>query len=209
MGDSEVVSFILQVLGTAAFVVGTIVLGIYLRRHPTKVAAERTSRISHGLFWVGLVLPGVIGIFYPGLAAIDEILGLPSLLAGSLALGIGILAVLIGLAMIFASLAALRHLGQGANAFWLTQHLVEGNIYAHSRNPMSLGYYLLCVGIGLITGSTYAILGTLLGIVPAHIFNLLYFEEYELALRLGPSHLEYKRTVPFLIPRLGAEGPSS
>ena len=198
------VSFILQVLGTMAFVVGTVVLGIYLRRRPTKVAAERTSRVSHGLYWLGLVLPGVIGIFYPGLANFDEILGLPSLPTGSLAIGIGILVVLIGLALILASLAALRRLGQGANAFWLTQRLVEGNIYAHSRNPMSLGYYLLCVGIGLLTGSTYVILGTLLGIVPAHLFNLLYFEEYELALRLGPSYLEYKQNVPFLIPRLGA-----
>ena len=51
---------ILQVLGTTAFVVGTLVLGIYLRRHPTKEAAERTSRVSHGLYWVGLVLPGLL-----------------------------------------------------------------------------------------------------------------------------------------------------
>jgi len=32
---------------------------------------------------------------------------------------------------------------------------------------------------------------------------LLYFEELELSLRLGPSYLEYKRRVPFLLPRLG------
>ena len=40
-----------------------------------------------------------------------------------------------------------------------------------------------------------------------HIFNLLYFEEYELALRLGPYYSEYKRTVPLLIPRLGSPQP--
>jgi protein-S-isoprenylcysteine O-methyltransferase Ste14 len=104
---------------------------------------------------------------------------------------------------------ALRRFGEGTNAFWLTQRLVAANIYARSRNPMSLGYYLLCVGIGLIAGSTYVTIGSLLGIVPVHIFNLRYFEEYELALRLGPSYLEYKRSVPFLIPRPGSLAPQS
>jgi protein-S-isoprenylcysteine O-methyltransferase Ste14 len=31
----------------------------------------------------------------------------------------------------------------------------------------------------------------------------LVFEEAELALRLGPSYLDYKRRTPFLLPRLG------
>jgi protein-S-isoprenylcysteine O-methyltransferase Ste14 len=201
------VIIILQVLGTTAFVVGTLVLGLVLRRHPTKQQAERISRVSHGFYWVALVLPGVIGIFYPGLSNFDEILGLPSLPERSVALALGSVAVLVGVYLIFASVVALRRLGEGANAFWLTQRLVTGNLYARCRNPMSLGYYLLCLGIGLIAGSTYVILACLLGILPAHIFNLLYFEEYELALRLGPSYLEYKRSVPFLIPRLGSRAP--
>jgi protein-S-isoprenylcysteine O-methyltransferase Ste14 len=203
------VAIVLQVLGTTAFVIGTLVLGAYLRRHSTREAAERTSRVAHGLYWVGLVLPGVIGIFYPGLANFDQILGLPSLPARPVALGIGVVAVLIGLALTIASQVALRRLGEGTNAFCLTQRLVVGNIYGRTRNPMSLGYYLLCVGIGLIAGSTYVTLGSLLGIVPAHLFYLRFFEEYELALRLGASYLEYKRSVPLLIPRLGSQDPQS
>ena len=203
------VVIILQILGSTAFVAGTVLLGLHLRRHPAREAAEKTSRVSHGLYWLGLVLPGTIGIVYPGLANFDQILGLPSLPARPVTLGLGILAVLAGLVLSFSSQMALRRFGEGTNAFWLTQRLVAGNIYARSRNPMSLGYYLLCVGIGLIAGSTYVTLGSLLGIVPVHIFNLLYFEEYELALRLGPSYLEYKRTVPFLIPRLGPSPPQT
>jgi len=34
-----------------------------------------------------------------------------------------------------------------------------------------------------------------------HVFYLKYFEEHELALRMGPSYLEYKQRVPFLLPR--------
>jgi protein-S-isoprenylcysteine O-methyltransferase Ste14 len=194
---------VLQVLGTTAFALGTLVLGVYLRRHRTKDAAERTSRVSHGLYWVGLVLPGFIGIFYPGLTHFDEIVGIPSLPARPVALGLGVVVLLLGLGLNLASQMALRQLGEGTNAFWLTQRLVAGNLYARTRNPMSLGYYLQCVGLGLIAGSTYITLGSLLGIVPVHIFNLLYFEELELSLRLGPSYEEYKRSVPFLLPKLG------
>lgn len=194
---------VLQVLGTTAFAVGTLVLGAYLRRHRTKEAAEKTSRVSHGLYWVGLVLPGFIGIFYPGLTHFDEIVGVPSLPARPIALGLGVVVLLLGLGLNLASQMALRRLGEGTNAFWLTQRLVAGNLYARTRNPMSLGYYLQCVGLGLIAGSTYITLGSLLGVVPVHIFNLPYFEELELSLRLGPSYQEYKRSVPFLLPKLG------
>jgi len=45
-------------------------------------------------------------------------------------------------------------------------------------------------------------LGAILGIIPAHILFLKFFEELELELRFGSSYLEYKRRVPFLIPRL-------
>lgn len=211
---------ILQVLGPLAFVVGTVVLGLRLRRsYPGGAApdgaagqaagkqAESLSRISHGLYWVGLVLPGFIGVFYPGLTNFDELLGIPSLPARPVALIAGVLALLVGLYLSVASQLALRRLGEGTNAFMLTRHVVTGNIYARTRNPMSLGYYLICVGLGLIAGSTYITLGSLFGIVPVHLFNLIYFEEYELALRLGEPYLEYKRRVPFLFPSLRSPEP--
>jgi protein-S-isoprenylcysteine O-methyltransferase Ste14 len=41
----------------------------------------------------------------------------------------------------------------------------------------------------------------LIAIIPAHLLYLIYFEELEVGLRLGPAYLEYKQSVPFLIPR--------
>jgi len=38
-------------------------------------------------------------------------------------------------------------------------------------------------------------------IIPAHLLFLIYFEELELELRLGPAYLDYKQRVPFLIPK--------
>jgi protein-S-isoprenylcysteine O-methyltransferase Ste14 len=53
-------------------------------------------------------------------------------------------------------------------------------------------------------------IATLFGIVPLHMFNLIYFEEYELALRLGPSYVAYKERVPLLFPKLGPlESPTA
>ena len=81
----------------------------------------------------------------------------------------------LGLVLTFAAQVALHRLGEGTNAFRLTQRLGVGNVYARTRNPVSLGYYLVYVGIGLISGSTYVTLGSLLDIVPAHIVSLRYF----------------------------------
>ena len=73
-------------------------------------------------------------------------------------------------------------------------------MFALSRNPMSLGYYLWLTAIGLMTGSTTFTLLVVLAIVPAHLTFLLGFEAYELPLRLGPSYEAYRRRTPFLLP---------
>jgi len=193
----------LQALGWAVFLAGSIALGTWLRKNPSKQNAEKTSRVLHFLYWVGAGL-GIMGIFYPGLTHYDELVGIASLPFRPGALVLGALLLLAGTYFTVASQIALRRLGDGANAFRLTKRLVAGNIYHRMRNPMSLGFYLNCVGLGLVAGSTYLTLGSLLGVIPTHVFYLKTFEELELALRLGQPYVQYKQRVPFLIPRLTA-----
>jgi hypothetical protein len=45
---------------------GTIILGAWLRRNPSKRTADRTSRILHFLFWMGVVPPAGFGVFVQG-----------------------------------------------------------------------------------------------------------------------------------------------
>jgi len=194
-------TIVLQMLAWLAFLTGTIALGAWLRRQPSKRNAEITSWILHFVFWLGIVPAAGLGFVYPGLTHFDGILGLSSLPRHWVLMTIGALGLLIGTYLIVVSNVALRLWGQGANAFWLTKRLVVGNIYQRMRNPMSLGLYLWSVGIGLLVGSTYLTLGALLVVIPVHVFYLKYFEECELALRMGPSYLEYKQRVPFLLPR--------
>ncbi len=194
-------TIVVQALGAVIFTVASLGLGIWLRQVPEKKTAETASRYSHSLYWTCLVLPALVGFFYPGLTHYDELLGVPPLPFRPLAFVAGAVLLAVGAYFLIASNRLLVQLGKGAAAFLLTKQLVRERVYQWVRHPMSLGYYLGCVGVGLMAGSTTLVLGALLIIIPVHIFNLKYFEEVELELRYGRSYIEYKRRVPFLIPR--------
>ncbi|MGD1994280.1 MAG: methyltransferase [Anaerolineae bacterium] len=197
----QMFTIILQALGWLMFLGSTIAMGAWLRRNPGKRNAERASRILHFLFWLCVFPPAGFGLVYPGLAGFDRELGLSPLPRHSAVLALGVLGLLIGAYLVLVSNVALRLLGKGANAFWLTKELVVGSIYKRMRNPMALGIYTGALAIGLLVGSTYMTLGTLFVVIPVHVFYLKYFEEYELELRLGQPYVEYKEQVPFLLPR--------
>lgn len=192
-------------LGLVVFAVGVGVLGIWLRRHPSKENAEKTSRTMHFLFFAFMVAPPLLGIFYPGLTHFDELLGLNPLPWRTAFLVLGVILAIPGLYFLGITNKLLRALGSGANAFRLTKHIVAEAIYKRTRNPMSLGFYLFTLALGFVSGSTFITLAVLLGLIPAHIFFLKYFEELELELRFGESYKQYKQTVPFLIPNLSAD----
>jgi protein-S-isoprenylcysteine O-methyltransferase Ste14 len=196
------VTLYIGLVGLLAFIFGVAILGFWLRRSPSKEHAERSSRVMHFLFFAGLGIPFVIGFFYPGLTHLDELVGLSPLPWKTFFLVVGVLLAIPGLYFMGISNKSLRALGSGANAFRLTVRVVETDIYKYTRNPMSLGYYLLALSIAFIAGSTLLSLYVLLGIIPAHIFFLKFFEETELELRFGEPYKQYRRKVPFLVPRL-------
>lgn len=193
---------LIQVLGVFIFITGALILGKWIRQNPDKKTAEKASRVNHFLFFTCILFPGVIGILYPGLTRYDEIIGIKALPFRSQAFIFGGVLLLLGIYFLMVSNMTLIKLGKGTAAFKLTKHLVEGSIYKKVRNPMALGFYLLCIGIGLMAGSTSITLGSLGIIIPAHIFNLKYFEERELEIRYSKPYVRYKQNVPFLIPRL-------
>ena len=195
----------LALAGLLTFVFGVGILGLLLRKHPSKENAEKNSRIAHFLFFAALGTPFVIWVFYPGLTHVDELVGLKPLPLRPIFLVIGIGIAFPGLFLLGITNKSLRALGRGANAFRLTKQVVDQDIYKYTRNPMSLGYYLFALSIGYISGSTLLTLAVLFGVIPAHIFFLKYLEELELELRLGESYKEYKQKTPFLIPRFSAK----
>lgn len=189
-------------IGVVTFFIAVLVLGLWLRAHRSKENAERSSRVLHFFFFAGLVAPPLIAIFYPGLTHFDELLGLPSLPFKPFFLTLGILLTIPGLYFMAVTNKLLRSLGSGANAFILTKRIVNDDIYKRTRNPMSLGFYLCALALAFASASTFALLAVSLGLIPSHVFFLKFFEELELELRFSESYLEYKKSVPFLIPRL-------
>jgi protein-S-isoprenylcysteine O-methyltransferase Ste14 len=195
----------LAFLGILVFTLGVWLIGLWLRQHPSKVNAEKSSRVVHFLFFAGLGAPFLISILYPGFAHLDGLIGFNPLRFKLFFTIIGIVAVIPGLYFLGVSFKLVRTVGDGANAFRLTKRVVVQDVYKHTRNPMSLGYYLFSLSVGFISGSTLLTVYILLGIIPAHLFFLKYFEELELELRFGESYKEYKQKVPFLIPKLFIE----
>ncbi|HNQ95609.1 MAG TPA: isoprenylcysteine carboxylmethyltransferase family protein [Anaerolineales bacterium] len=191
------------IAGSIAMAVGAILLGIWLRRNPSKENAEKSSRIMHFLFFAGQVAPPLVALFYPGISRLDDLVSLQPLPMRPVFLGIGILLAIPGFYFMAATNKLLRAIGKGTNAFVLTKHVVNDDIYKRTRNPMSLGFYLLAIALGFVTGSTFATLAAVLGIIPSHLIFIKYFEEKELELRFGESYLEYKKNVPFLFPKFG------
>lgn len=192
----------LGLIGFLVFTIGVGIFGMWLRKHPTSDNAEKSSRIMHILFFAGLVAPAVIVLVYPGLTQLDGMVGIPSLPSNSILLISGILLAFMGLYLLGASNKLLRSKGNGANRFRQTDRIVQTDIYKRIRNPMSLGYYLWSLSLGLISGSTFVTIFVLVGFIPAHIFFLKYFEEFEIELRFGEVYKQYKQKVPFLIPKM-------
>jgi protein-S-isoprenylcysteine O-methyltransferase Ste14 len=191
------------VIGSIVLAMGAAILGVWLRKYPSKENAEKSSRVMHFLFFAGQIAPAIVGLFYPGFRQLDHLVGLPPLPLKTLFLILGIILAIPGFYLLGVTNKLLRALGSGTNAFILTKRVVDDDIYKRTRNPMSLGFYLLALATGFITGSTFATLAVALAVIPSHILFLKYFEEKELELRFGESYLEYKKTVPFLMPKLG------
>lgn len=190
----------LQVIGCAVFAVIAFILGIWLRRYPSKKAAEITSRVMHFFLFIAVVIPITAGFTYPGLNHFDELLGIPSLPLRTIALAAGALMMLIGFGFFAISIVVLFDHGEGLFAFELTKKLAAKDIYEYTRNPMALGFNLLCISIGLVAGSTFFTLFAMVIVLPSIIVFLKFFEERELEIRFGEPYREYKQRVPFLIP---------
>ena len=73
----------------------------------------------HFLFFAGMGVPFLIGVFYPGLTHFDELAGLKPLPWRSFFLVLGITLAIPGLYYLVITNKLLRALGSGANAFRL------------------------------------------------------------------------------------------
>jgi protein-S-isoprenylcysteine O-methyltransferase Ste14 len=80
--------------------------------------------------------------------------------------------------------------------------LVTTGIYAHIRNPITFGYTLLPLGMGLLFHSLGMAIPIPLTVLLIMIIRIKRVEEPQLEAQFGRQYLEYKQKTPFMIPRV-------
>jgi protein-S-isoprenylcysteine O-methyltransferase Ste14 len=190
----------LLIIGWGVCVMSTVAFGILLRIIHSKKAAEITTRIMHVIVVSSITLPLINVLYYFRMYNYDELLNIPSLQFPTISKAVGIVMMFIGIGLVILAVGSLLFRGQGFPLMILTEKLADNLLYKRTRNPMMSGLLLTFVGIGLLIGSSFLTLWSLIGFIPAIIFWLKFFEECELEIRLGQSYREYKQRVPFLIP---------
>ena len=133
-------------------------------------------------------------IFFPGYD-VTYPLRLIELAIGSLMTIIGLHIFSWGLTTITTDRASGREIGKTLES----PTLINYGAYSFCRHPITLGFLLIMPGIALIFDFIPLLLMTPI-YSPILIATLLY-EERELIQRYGENYLDYKRKVPFLIPR--------
>jgi protein-S-isoprenylcysteine O-methyltransferase Ste14 len=190
----------LGLLGLLAYLIFIAWMGLWLRKYPSKVNAEKSSRFIRFFPFVGIGIPFTICVFFPGLTHLDAFMGIGPLPLKGFFFMLGWFLLVPGVYFFGIPNLLLRTMESGDVGFRLAGRMIDTNIYQYTRNPMSLGFYILILSIALIINSSLLTLYVLLGIIPADLFYLKYFEEFELEVRFGEAYKHYKDKVSFLFP---------
>ncbi len=167
-------------------------------RHEYSPRARIIAFIFEGIFFLG-VLPGVVAYFSRFL---DRLYKLPSLDFGLVNTLVGSGLIITGILLAWWTIYVQFTVGRGTPVpLMATQQLILQKPYSYCRNPMALGTIVAGIGFAFVLGS----LSAFILVVMLTILLLLYIklaEEKEMELRFGEFYLNYKRTTPFIIPRL-------
>ncbi len=134
--------------------------------------------------------------------AVDNALRLPRIPASAITIIIGLLLLAGGGFLGFWSIETQVTVGRGTPVPMMpTQKVITGGPFAWCRNPMTLGTFLAYTGVCLWIGS-YSAIAIIVILISILLLYIKLVEEKELEARFGAEYLEYKRTTPFIVPRL-------
>lgn len=145
---------------------------------------------------------GFIALFILVALQVDKLLGFPKLLPTSLNIVVSLPILAIGLfLMIWSVLHFIRVKGTPV-PFNPPPKLVTTGPYAHARNPMLAGVFVLLFGLGVLLRSISLVSIFTPLFILLNVWELKAVEEQELERRLGRDYIEYKKKVPIFIPWL-------
>jgi protein-S-isoprenylcysteine O-methyltransferase Ste14 len=150
-----------------------------------------------GVFFL-IILPYLFLVICPSL---DQRLGLDRIQPGAATIIIGSAIMVCGFALAFWTILIQLDQGRGTPLPMMpTQELLITGPFRYCRNPMTLGAILAYLGMSIAAATAVGVawvllLGSLL------ITYLKKVEERELVERFGEPYLEYRKSVPFILPR--------
>lgn len=145
---------------------------------------------------------GLIALFIFVALQVDKFLDFPKLLPTSLNIIVSVPILAIGLfVMIWSILHFIKVKGTPV-PFNPPPKLVTNGPYAHVRNPMLTGVFVLLFGLGVLFRSISLVSIFTPLFILLNVWELKAIEERELERRLGKDYVEYKKRVPMFIPRL-------
>jgi protein-S-isoprenylcysteine O-methyltransferase Ste14 len=166
-------------------------------------AATGSRKTRNLLTPVGIVFFfGLIALFIFVALQVDKFLDFPKLLPTSLNIIVSVPILAIGLfVMIWSILHFIKVKGTPV-PFNPPPKLVTNGPYAHVRNPMLTGVFVLLFGLGVLFRSISLVSIFTPLFILLNVWELKAIEERELERRLGKDYVEYKKRVPMFIPRL-------
>jgi protein-S-isoprenylcysteine O-methyltransferase Ste14 len=81
-----------------------------------------------------------------------------------------------------------------------TKQFLQNGPYRYVRNPMMLGFFMYLLGWTFLFDNSGAFLTTA-AIIAFLLLELKLIEEQELEKRFGDAYREYKKEIPFMLPR--------
>jgi len=172
-------------------------IGIFYRAATGSRKTRNLLTPAGGVFFFGLIALVIFAALQ-----VDKFLDFPELLPASLNIIVSVPILAIGLFLVMWSVLNFVRVKGTPVPFNPPPKLVTTGPYAHVRNPMLTGVFVLLSGLGVLLRSISLVsiftpLFTLF-----NVWELKAVEERELERRLGEDYVEYKKMVPMFIPRL-------
>lgn len=156
-----------------------------------------TALIFMGMFFL-IIMPAIL----VWTSNIDKKLNIPKIIFEPYNLIIAVFLILIGLIFAFWSVQIEFTRGEGTPAPMMpTQKLIITGPFRYCRNPMTFGTICGYLGVVVLTGSLSSLMLFIL-LISVLLTYIKLAEEKELAIRFGQAYLDYKKKVPFIIPRI-------
>jgi protein-S-isoprenylcysteine O-methyltransferase Ste14 len=166
-------------------------------------AATSTRKVKNILTPLGLIFfIAIMTVFVVIPLVLDKILRFPNLFIGMWSVIVAWLLIVAGVFFMLWSVIYFLKVRGTPVPLNPPPKLVASGPYAHTRNPMLTGVFILMFGLGFLFSSFSLVFIFTPLLIVLLVIELKAIEEPELEKRLGKEYVEYKKRTPMFIPGL-------